>query len=49
MEVIDLGLVNGVFYQTLVEWLVAIALFHPKCASRLRYLGNPLATTTTSA
>jgi hypothetical protein len=49
MEVIDLGLVNGVFYQTLIEWLCAIACFHPKCAARLRHLENPLATTTTSA
>jgi hypothetical protein len=50
MEVIDLGLVNGVFYQTLIEWLCAIALFHPKCAARLSNLENPLygPTTTTS-
>jgi hypothetical protein len=31
----DLGLV-GVFYQTLVEWIVGMAIFHPRAAARLQ-------------
>ena len=53
MDVEDLGLVNGVFYSTLVEWVVGLAVFHPKSAARLRYVQDPyeaqVATTTTTA
>jgi hypothetical protein len=39
MEVIDQGL-QGIFYQTLIEWICSIAVFHPKAAARLRGLKN---------
>lgn len=47
MDVEDLGLVNGVFYQTLIEWICGLAVFHPKSAARLKGIENPEATTTT--
>lgn len=34
MEVIDQGL-QGIFYQTLIEWICSITVFHPKAAARL--------------
>ena len=34
MEVIDLGL-NRTAYETLVEWICGIAVFHPKAAAKL--------------
>lgn len=33
MEVIDQGLVD-VWYQTMIEWICSIAIFHPKAAAR---------------
>jgi len=47
MDVEDLGLVNGVFYQTLIEWICGLAVFHPKSAARLKNIRNNEATTTT--
>ena len=36
MEVKDLGLTDsGVIYRTLVEWLVGMALYHPRAATRI--------------
>lgn len=36
MEVDDLGLTDsGVIYRTLVEWLVGMALYHPRAATRV--------------
>ena len=35
LEVIDQGLVD-VWYQTLIEWVVSIAVFNPKAAARLK-------------
>lgn len=35
LEVIDQGL-QGIHYQTLIEWICSIAVFHPKAAARLR-------------
>ena len=35
MDVIDLGLQNGIFYQTLIEHIASIAIFHGKSAARL--------------
>jgi len=41
LEVIDQGLVtSGPWYQTYVEWICSIAIFHPKAAARLSGLGN---------
>lgn len=34
LEVIDNGLV-GIFYETLIEWICGLAVFHPKAAARL--------------
>jgi hypothetical protein len=34
IETIDQGL-QGIFFQTLVEWVVSFALFHPRAAARL--------------
>jgi len=34
MEVLDQGL-QGIFYQTLIEWICSITVFHPKAAARL--------------
>ena len=39
MEVIDLGL-NCTVYETLIEWIVGLGVFHPKAASRLRGIKN---------
>ncbi|WP_034628488.1 major capsid protein [Desulfocurvibacter africanus] len=39
MEVIDQGL-KDVFYQTLIEWISSIAIFHPKAAARLQGIKN---------
>jgi len=39
LDVIDLGL-NGIFYETLIEWLVGLAIWHPKAAARLRGIKN---------
>lgn len=36
IEVLDLGLQNGVFYQTLIEHIASIAIFHGKSAARLK-------------
>jgi hypothetical protein len=47
IEVEDLGLV-GVFYQTLIEWICGMAVFHPRAAARLRYIENPYGSTTTT-
>lgn len=40
LEVEDLGLVNGVFYTTLLEWLVGLCVWHPKTAARLSGITN---------
>ena len=37
MEVIDQGLVD-VWYQTMIEWICSIAIFHPRAAARLAKL-----------
>lgn len=39
MEVIDQGL-QGIFYQTLIEWICSITVFHPKAAARLMAIKN---------
>ena len=39
IDVEDLGLV-GVTYQTLVEWLCGMGVFHPKAAARLQGIKN---------
>lgn len=39
MEVIDLGL-NRTMYETLVEWICGMSVFHPKAAARLRGIKN---------
>ena len=39
MEVIDLGL-NITNYQTLIEWIVGLGVFHPKAAARLQGIKN---------
>lgn len=39
MEVIDQGL-QGIFYQTLIEWICSITIFHPKAAARLQGIKN---------
>lgn len=39
IEVIDQGL-NGIFYETLVEMIASLAIFHPKAAARLRGIAN---------
>ena len=48
MDVEDLGLVNGVFYQTLIEHICGIAVFHPKSAARLKEIENPAGAQTTT-
>jgi hypothetical protein len=47
IEVEDLGLV-GVFFQSLIEWICGMAVFHPRAAARLRYIENPYGSTTTT-
>ena len=39
MEVIDLGL-NRTVYETLIEWIVGLGVFHPKAAARLQGIKN---------
>jgi len=39
MDVEDQG-INGTFYQTLIEWICGLGVFHPKAASRLRGIKN---------
>lgn len=39
MAVIDLGL-NTTKYQTLIEWICGLGVFHPKAAARLRGIKN---------
>jgi hypothetical protein len=39
MDVLDLGL-NRTKYETLVEWICGMGVFHPKAAARLRYIKN---------
>jgi hypothetical protein len=53
MDVIDQGL-DGIFYQTLIEWIASFTIFHPKAAARLKaiklagYSGTTTTTTTTT-
>jgi len=39
MDVLDQGLVN-VHFQTLIEWICGLGVFHPKAAARLRGIKN---------
>jgi hypothetical protein len=39
MDVLDQGLVNT-HYQTLIEWICGLGVFHPKAAARLRGIKN---------
>jgi hypothetical protein len=39
MDVLDQGL-QGTFYQTLIEWICGLGVFHPKAAARLRGIKN---------
>ena len=39
MDVLDQGL-QGTFYQTLIEWICGMGVFHPKAAARLRGIKN---------
>jgi hypothetical protein len=39
LDVIDLGL-NGIFWETLIEWLCGLAVWHPKSAARLQGIKN---------
>lgn len=46
MEVEDLGLTDsGVLYRTLVEWLMGMALYHPRAAARLWNISTATAVT----
>ena len=46
MDVKDLGLTDsGVIYRTLVEWLVGMALYHPRAATRLWNIDSGAAVT----
>ena len=46
MEVKDLGLTDsGVIYRTLVEWLVGMALYHPRAATRVWNISTATAVT----
>jgi len=46
MEVKDLGLTDsGVIYRTLVEWLVGMALYHPRAATRIWNISSATAVT----
>ncbi len=42
MDVIDQGL-SGTVYQTLIEWICGLGVFHPKAAARLRGLDSSIA------
>ena len=39
MDVLDQGL-SGTFYQTFIEWICGLGVFHPKAAARLRGIKN---------
>lgn len=39
IDVLDQGL-SGTFYQTLIEWICGLGVFHPKAAARLRGIKN---------
>ncbi|WP_045222147.1 major capsid protein [Desulfonatronum thioautotrophicum] len=39
MDVLDLGL-NRTKYETLIEWICGVGVFHPKAAARLRGIKN---------
>jgi hypothetical protein len=39
MDVLDQGL-QGIFYQTLIEWICGLGVFHPKAAARLQAIKN---------
>ncbi|MFC1505204.1 major capsid protein [Thermodesulfobacteriota bacterium] len=39
MDVLDQGLV-GIHYNTLIEWICGLGVFHPKAAARLRGIKN---------
>ncbi len=39
MDVIDQGL-SGTVYQTLIEWICGLGVFHPKAAARLQGIKN---------
>lgn len=39
MDVLDLGL-NRTFYETLIEWICGLGIFHPKAAARLHGVKN---------
>jgi hypothetical protein len=39
MDVVDLGL-NRTKYETLIEWICGVGVFHPKAAARLRGIKN---------
>ena len=39
MDVIDLGL-NKTKFETLIEWICGMGVFHPKAAARLRGIKN---------
>ncbi|BBO73869.1 hypothetical protein DSCW_12860 [Desulfosarcina widdelii] len=39
MDVLDLGL-NRTFYETLIEWICGLGVFHPKAAARLHGVKN---------
>lgn len=39
MDVLDLGL-NRTMYETLIEWVCGLGVFHPKAAARLRGVKN---------
>jgi hypothetical protein len=39
MDVLDQGL-YGTFYQTLIEWICGLGVFHPKATSRLQAIKN---------
>ena len=46
MDVKDLGLTDsGVIFRTLVEWLVGMALYHPRAATRIWNISTVLAVT----
>jgi hypothetical protein len=46
MDVQDLGLTDsGVIYRTLVEWLVGMAMYHPRAATRLWNISTATAVT----
>jgi len=45
VDVIDMGLYSGgTAYRTLIEWIVGVAIFHPKAAARLQGIKNDTVT-----